>query len=247
MDAAPPGIETVTVNAARPAQSHFWAGNGFSFHDLLDTINPLQHLPVVSTIYRAITGDRPGNVAEIVGDGLFGGLLGLAAGVANVALKEATGKDVGDTLLGLVSGDGKPPAAPDEPAPASPDAAARPVSGLARLKAVDTPPEPAAASADPVVPAAAPAVAAPGVKPLPAGRTFIPIDLSERGILAMRAASAVHSPAPVPLALPPGAELASAANPVDYSARMKDGLDKYDAMLARRTGALAGASVDQIH
>ena len=60
MDAAPPGIETVTVNAARPAQSHFWAGNGFSFHDLLDTINPLQHLPVVSTIYRAITGDRPG-------------------------------------------------------------------------------------------------------------------------------------------------------------------------------------------
>ena len=28
-----------------------------SFSDLLDIINPLQQLPIVSTIYRAITGD----------------------------------------------------------------------------------------------------------------------------------------------------------------------------------------------
>ena len=30
----------------------------FTFDDLIDVINPLQHLPIVSTIYRAITGDE---------------------------------------------------------------------------------------------------------------------------------------------------------------------------------------------
>ena len=32
----------------------------FTFDDFLDIINPLQHLPIVSMIYRAITGDNIG-------------------------------------------------------------------------------------------------------------------------------------------------------------------------------------------
>ena len=32
--------------------------DGFGFDDVLDAINPLQHIPIVSTIYRAITGDK---------------------------------------------------------------------------------------------------------------------------------------------------------------------------------------------
>ena len=40
--------------ADAPHQSSDW---DFSFHDLLDIVNPLQHLPVIGTIYRAITGD----------------------------------------------------------------------------------------------------------------------------------------------------------------------------------------------
>ena len=35
-----------------------WAdGKEMSFSDLLDIINPLRQLPIVSTIYHAITGD----------------------------------------------------------------------------------------------------------------------------------------------------------------------------------------------
>jgi hypothetical protein len=43
----------------------FWSTDeGPTFAEFLDIINPLQHIPVVSTIYRAITGDQisPGRV-----------------------------------------------------------------------------------------------------------------------------------------------------------------------------------------
>ena len=36
---------------------HAFGPDGFTFLDMLDIINPLQHIPVVSTLYRAITGD----------------------------------------------------------------------------------------------------------------------------------------------------------------------------------------------
>jgi hypothetical protein len=256
MDAALPTLDPVTVTAAKPQHSHFWEGSGFRFHDLIDAINPLQHLPIVSTIYRQITGDHPGNVAEIVGDTLFGGLVGLASGAVNVALKEATGKDVGDTVLGWFSGgdkkDDAPPSAPEAAPGVSPSAPPPPPPApqIARL-----PPAPEKASAKrdadagssdspaSVTPNAPP----PALRPLDPGRRFIPIDVSVRGIAAVRAASLSHAHAPVPLELPSGSTLDTGRAPVDFSAKMREGLDKYDAMLARRTGGLAGASVDEIH
>ncbi|HVJ53666.1 MAG TPA: hypothetical protein VM689_14455 [Aliidongia sp.] len=109
MDAvsSPPPTETITVTGTKPAppKSHFWAGSSFSFHDLLDTINPLQHLPIIAPIYRAITGDTIGNVARVVGDGLFGGPIGAASGLVEVAVVEITGEDIGQHLIDLVDGD----------------------------------------------------------------------------------------------------------------------------------------------
>ncbi len=35
----------------------FWGKDGFTFADVLDVVNPLQHLPVVSKYYREQTGD----------------------------------------------------------------------------------------------------------------------------------------------------------------------------------------------
>ena len=61
----------------------------FGFKDFLDVINPLQHIPVVSTIYQHLTGDTIAPVAEIVGGGLFGGPIGAAASLASVAVKSA--------------------------------------------------------------------------------------------------------------------------------------------------------------
>lgn len=90
-----------TAAASAPAAAT--AGSGLSlntaFHDLLDIVNPLQHLPVVGTLYRAITGDTIGTVEKIAGDALYGGLWGAVGSVADSAFEAVTGKDFGATVL----------------------------------------------------------------------------------------------------------------------------------------------------
>lgn len=73
--------------------------SGFSFGDFLDIINPLQHIPVVSTIYREITGDECGPVANILGGALFGGLIGLASSAVDAVVEMATGEHIGEHVL----------------------------------------------------------------------------------------------------------------------------------------------------
>ena len=101
----------------------------FSFADLLDIINPLQHIPVVSTLYRAITGDKIGVPEKIAGDTLYGGMTGLFASLADTAFQEITGKNVGDTVLAFLTGDDTDApvqiaAAPEKPAKVTPAQAA---------------------------------------------------------------------------------------------------------------------------
>ncbi len=57
----------------------------FSFHNLLGIVNPLQHLPLIGPLYRAITGDKIGTPEKIAGDALYGGLWGAVSGVADAA------------------------------------------------------------------------------------------------------------------------------------------------------------------
>ena len=96
--AAPGAAVTATDGPGAP---HPWKESSFSFHDVLDALNPLQHIPIVNTIYRWATGDVPGNIARVVGDGLYGGPIGLAAGMLSVAVKDDTGKDPGEMVMGL--------------------------------------------------------------------------------------------------------------------------------------------------
>ncbi|MGB9154253.1 MAG: hypothetical protein WCD70_14330, partial [Alphaproteobacteria bacterium] len=63
-----------------------------SFSDFLDMINPLQHIPVVSAIYRAATNDTISPVARIAGDVLYGGLMGVAS--AGLGALSAIGDEV---------------------------------------------------------------------------------------------------------------------------------------------------------
>jgi hypothetical protein len=70
----------------------------------LDLINPLQHLPVISTLYRKFTGDEIAPAPRLLGDGLFGGPLGAASAAVGVAVEAATGKDIGDHVLALFDG-----------------------------------------------------------------------------------------------------------------------------------------------
>jgi hypothetical protein len=68
--------------------------DGFNFRDVLDLINPLQHIPVLGNIYRKLTGDVAAPAIRIAGGALFGGPLGAAFAAANVVVKEWMRSDV---------------------------------------------------------------------------------------------------------------------------------------------------------
>ncbi len=97
-----------------------------SFWDFVDIINPLQHIPVVSTIYRELTGDEISAPARIAGGMLYGGPLGFASSIGNAIVEETSGKDVGEIALALFRGDEDTPAAPSEEGTALASAASGP-------------------------------------------------------------------------------------------------------------------------
>ena len=75
--------------------------DGFNFFDLLDIINPLQHIPVISTLYRKLTGDEISPASRLAGGGLFGGPIGLGYAMINNIADDATGKDLGEHAMAL--------------------------------------------------------------------------------------------------------------------------------------------------
>ena len=91
-------------SAAAPPSGAITADD-FNFDALVDTINPLQHIPVVSTIYREVTGDKMGAPASIAGGALYGGVFGFFSALGNEFLRAVTGHDVGETILSLLQGD----------------------------------------------------------------------------------------------------------------------------------------------
>jgi hypothetical protein len=96
-----PGVPSSATGTAG-AQPH----EGF-FHHLWNVVNPLQHVPVIGTIYRAITGEHLDAVEKIAGDSLYGGIWGAIASVADVAFEGLTGKSFEDTALALFKSDGR--------------------------------------------------------------------------------------------------------------------------------------------
>lgn len=77
----------------------------FALADLLDVINPLQHIPGVSTLYRELTGDTIKPEFKIAGGGVFGGIIGVVGSVIDAVVQTATGKDIGQNMLAMVTGD----------------------------------------------------------------------------------------------------------------------------------------------
>ncbi len=68
-----------------------------SFGDVLDMLNPLQHIPVVSAVYRAATGETINPVSRIAGDSLYGGVLGVASAVLSTFIA------MGDEAIGALN------------------------------------------------------------------------------------------------------------------------------------------------
>src|SRR5262249_14874851 len=73
-----------------------------TFDDILNIINPLQHLPVISTIYRAITGDTIKPAMQIMGDLGYGGPSGFVLSCFQVLFSEISGDSVSGHVMAFL-------------------------------------------------------------------------------------------------------------------------------------------------
>lgn len=121
---ADPSFETAlayAANAQNPAAGQSYdESDVFGFGDVLDMINPLQHIPLVGSVYRHITGDEIKPISRIVGGAVFGGPVGAASGLANVIVQHETGRDIAGNIVALVSDDVSDDAPDDAPGYAAP-------------------------------------------------------------------------------------------------------------------------------
>ncbi len=83
--------------------NEFLGTEGLNFKSILDSINPLQQLPIISTAYREMTGDTISTGSRLIGGALLGGPVGFVAALVNEIVNSSTGKDIGQNLLAAIS------------------------------------------------------------------------------------------------------------------------------------------------
>ncbi|WP_353858279.1 hypothetical protein [Azospirillum formosense] len=136
----------LTVAESRDSPDRYEAEAEMSFGDFLDIINPLQHIPLVNTVYREITGDTIKPSSKVIGGILFGGPLGGMASIANAVVEQAQGKDIGGQIMASLGFDG------DAATGHTPAGTAGATSGATAVAAL---PDSAAGTSAPAVAAAA--------------------------------------------------------------------------------------------
>jgi hypothetical protein len=226
-----------------------------SFSDFLSIINPLQHLPIVSSVYRWVTGDTIKPAARVIGGALYGGPIGLATAALSAVVEQVKGADIGAQLLAMVAPDSSEPAKATEVAGIAPGEAQGDTPGspaldnaanmaalrqlAADLRSIE--PEPVPPKPPPEAMAAQPgqgrtiafyqANAGRKLAPVDSGRNSVP---QRHGMSAPTHLTAFAPPAPKPA----DGEKRVASEPANqpdgppsawFSAAMMRGLDRYRA------------------
>ncbi len=168
----------------------------FGFGDFLDVINPLQHIPVVGTIYRELTGDQISETARMAGGAIWGGPAGLIGALANTITEREAGGDIGATALAYArSEETGPSTAPAATLAAAPETGAETAPGL-------TPPSAAVARFASAEPVSASTLAADGMDAPSAQTQQFNGSAASRLDAFIRQANAVRTPAEVPAQVP---------------------------------------------
>ena len=77
--------QTTQGKSVQPSTPKTKTEDGFNFGEVLDILNPLQHIPGINTLYRKLTGDDASVRARMTGSalyGMIGGPLGMVSLVA---------------------------------------------------------------------------------------------------------------------------------------------------------------------
>lgn len=75
-----------------------FGNNGLELSDAFDSVNILQHIPIVSSVYQNMTEHDISAVAKLTGGYLYGGPLGLALSAVDLTVESLTGHSVNNTL-----------------------------------------------------------------------------------------------------------------------------------------------------
>jgi len=97
------GIKWRLVDNEASNKLFFGEDGKLGWKDLADLVNPLQHIPLVNIAYRHLTGDTPNGAAELLGAIPFGPMSTLAA-IADLAVRSTTGKDIGENVIAMITG-----------------------------------------------------------------------------------------------------------------------------------------------
>ena len=100
-----PGLQNDSIIQQNNESINPFGKDGMSFLDLLDVINPLQHLPLISTLYRSVTGDEIDPASKLMGSTLYWGPIGAVTSLVDVMIEFSTGKDIGEHMLDITKGD----------------------------------------------------------------------------------------------------------------------------------------------
>lgn len=92
------GTAPVAAEAV-PLLSKLFGDDGLTFRDVLDLINPLQHIPVVGNLYRKLTGDTLDPAIRVAGGALFGGPLGAALSVGSLLMEREYPSDPASPVM----------------------------------------------------------------------------------------------------------------------------------------------------
>lgn len=82
--------------------------DGLTFGDVLDAVNPLNHIPVVSELFASATGSAPSTASKLAGGALLGGPIGFVASLATVIFEQATGASPVQAVVAALSGEDSP-------------------------------------------------------------------------------------------------------------------------------------------
>lgn len=87
------------------ATAQFFGEDGPGFRDLVDAINPLNHIPIVSSITESVTGHQVSAASKLIGGTLLGGPIGLFAALGNIIFEQETGHSPGGAMVAALAGD----------------------------------------------------------------------------------------------------------------------------------------------
>lgn len=76
------------------ASQYSFGEDGVSMNDLYDSINILNHVPIVADYYQQSTSTDVSPISDIVGGLAYGGFLGLGIAAVNLAVESSTGKSI---------------------------------------------------------------------------------------------------------------------------------------------------------